>query len=134
MEDNGSGSPCERSEESLRKAAQPVIDQQSLGCPQFWMYVCIRWWMYMVFQSGVFIHVDTEINKDMNRGCFAFLVGTISTFSYMIKRLLLVDANADFPPTLHSNNTSFISEAKCTGIAGWWSIQQTRANHQGRHQ
>lgn len=35
MEDNGSGSPCERSEESLRKAAVSVIDQHALGCPRF---------------------------------------------------------------------------------------------------
>lgn len=98
MEDNGSGSPCERSEESLRIAAQPVIDQQALGCPQFWIYVCIRRWQYVVFQPGLFIHVDTKVITDMKRGCFIFLVGTISTFSYMIKRLLLVDAHADFCP------------------------------------
>lgn len=39
MEDNGTGSPCERSEESLRKAAQSVIDQHALRCPRFWMYL-----------------------------------------------------------------------------------------------
>lgn len=40
MEDNRTGSPCGSSEESLRKAAQSVIDQHALGCPRFWMHLC----------------------------------------------------------------------------------------------
>lgn len=39
MEDNGTGSPCGSSEESLREAALSVIDQHALGGPGFWMYL-----------------------------------------------------------------------------------------------
>lgn len=49
MEDNGSGSPCERSEESLRKAAVSVIDQHALGCPRF----CMRLYVYKTVEVCV---------------------------------------------------------------------------------